>query len=117
MARIYDTIGGVSTEDFLAHMPGVVQGVHDKGDEATAIAQGIFAKHDKPGGHKIIGEYGALTDAYVILEGPVPHIVEWGRAGYKTKKAQRLGDSIIPADTYIKPWEGTHVLTRTMEAL
>lgn len=117
MGVIYSHVGGKELHDFIAHMPGVVEGVHRKGDEALAIAEGIFAKHDRPGGHRIIGEYGQQTDAYVILEGPVPHIVEYGRAGYVTKKTQRLGSSIIPAGTVIGPWEGTHVLRRTMEAL
>lgn len=114
---VYADVGGVPIEDFLAHMPGVVEAVHRKGDEATAIAQGIFAKHDHPGGHRIVGEHGALTDSYVILEGPVPIIVEYGRSGYVTKKAQRVGNRIVPAGTLIGPWEGTHVLRRTMEAL
>lgn len=117
MAVIYAKVGGKDLHDYIAHMPGVVQAVHRKGDEAAAIAEGIFAKHDRPGGHRVFGEYGQLTDAYVILEGPVPHIVEFGRAGYVTKKTQRLGNSIIPAGTMIPPWEGTHVLRRTMEAL
>lgn len=117
MAVIYEKVNGVDLHDYIAHMPGVVEAVHLKGDEALAIAEGIFAKHNRPGGHRIVGEYGALTDAYVILEGPVPIIVEYGRAGYVTTKAQRLGDRIVPAGTTIAPWEGTHVLRRTMEAM
>lgn len=117
MGEVYTHIRGRETHDFIAHMPGVVAAVHRKGDEGVAIAQAIFGKHDHPGGHKIVGEYGHQTDAYIILEGPVPHIVEYGRAGYVTKKTQRLGDSIIPAGTVIGPWEGTHVLRRTMEAM
>ena len=117
MANIYDTIAGVPLHDYIAHMPGVVAAVREKGDEATAIAEGIFAAHDHPGGHRIVGEHGALTDSYVYLEGPVPLIVEYGRSGYVTKKTQRIGNRIVPAGTVIGPWEGTHVLTRTMEAL
>lgn len=117
MALIYTHVRGKETHDFIAHMPGVVQAVHAKGDEGVAIAEGIFAKHDHPGGHHIVGEYGNQTDAYIILEGPVPHIVEYGRKAYVTKKTQRLGNSIIPEGTVIGAWEGTHVLRRTMEAM
>lgn len=117
MAEIYPIVRGVELHDFIAHMPGVVAAVRAKGDEATAIAEGIFAKHDHPGGHRIVGEHGAHTDSYVYLEGPVPIIVEYGRSGYITKKAQRVGNRIVPKGTMIGPWEGTHVLRRTMEAL
>lgn len=117
MGEVYKTVGGRPTHDFIAHMPGVVAGVHAKGDEALAIAEGIWATHDRPGGHRIIGEYGNQTDAYVILEGPVPIIVEYGRAGYVTKKAQKIGSRVVPAGTAIAAWPGTKVLTKTYEAM
>jgi hypothetical protein len=71
-----------------------------------------LAKHDRPGGHSIGGGHDGITDYYIYLEGPVPHIVELGRAGYVTEKQQ----GPIPPGTPIAPWEGTHVLRRTWES-
>lgn len=116
MAEIYSEVNGVPLEDYIAHLPGVIQGVAEKADEVQAVAEGIFAQHDHPGGHRIAGGQDGITDSYIYLEGPVPHIVEYGRAGYVTKKAQRIGDRIVPPGTQIGPWEGTHVLRRTYEA-
>ena len=122
MAVLYDSIGGHTTspqghaiDGYVAHLPGVLAEVLQEGIRVQAIAEGIFAQHDRPGGHSIVGGHDGITDYYIYLEGPVPHIIEWGRKGYYTKKTQRLGDSIIPEGTWIPAWEGTHVLRRTVE--
>jgi hypothetical protein len=107
MAVIYDWC-----DEYVAHMPGVVAAVGVEAERVQGIAEGIFAKHDRPGGHSIGGGMDGITDSYIYLDGPVPHIVEWGRAGYVTEKQQ----GPIPPDTAIAPWEGTHVLRRTWES-
>ncbi|GAA3509981.1 hypothetical protein GCM10022234_00160 [Aeromicrobium panaciterrae] len=117
MALIYEKVNGVDLHDYIAHMPGVKDAVNEKGRETQHVAEAIFAKHDRPGGHQITGGPDGITDYYVYLEGPVPHIIEYGRAAYVTKKAQRLGDRIIPAGTHVGAWDGTHVLRRTWEAM
>jgi len=113
MAFIYNEARLHST---VAHMRGVKAGVYEFA--ATRVlprAQAIFAPHDHPGGHSITIDRG-ITDAYVNLEGPVPHIVEWGRAAYITDKPQRIGNHVVPAGTRIAGWSGTHVLRRTYES-
>lgn len=107
MAVIYDGV-----DDYVAHMPGVLAAVNREGERVQAVAEGIFAKHDRPGGHSIGGGPDGITDYYIYLEGPVPHIVEWGRSGYRTEKQQ----GPIPPGTDIAPWAGTHVMRRTWEA-
>lgn len=116
MAVIYEKVSGVDLNDYVAHMPGVVDGVGDKASEVQAIAEGIFAAHDRPGGHSIGGGRDGITDSYIYLDGPVPHIIEYGRAGYITKKPQPMGEGgVVPAGTHIPAWEGTHVLRKTWE--
>lgn len=107
MAVIY-----AGTDDYVAHMPGVLAAVEREGERVQGIAEGIFSKHDRPGGHSIEGGHDGVTDYYIYLDGPVPHIVEWGRAGYVTQKQQGK----IPPGTPIAPWEGTHVMRRTWES-
>lgn len=110
---IYRRIGGKELHDYIAHQPAVIQAIRDERDRIYRIAESIWAKHNRPGGHSI-GKANGITDAYIYLEGPVPHIVEWGRAGYVTKKPQRLGNIVVPAGTHIKAWAGTQVLTTTL---
>jgi hypothetical protein len=107
MAVIYDWV-----DEYVAHMPGVLREVGNTGEKVQGIAEGIFAKHDRPGGHSIQGGHDGITDYYIYLDGPVVHIVEWGRAGYVTTKQQ----GPIPPGTAIAPWEGTHVMRRTWES-
>lgn len=100
----------------IAHMRGVKAGVYEfAASQVLPKAKAIFAPHDHPGGHKITINQG-ITDTYVNLEGPVPHIVEWGRASYVTKKPQRIGNHVVPAGTTIAGWGGAHVLRRTYES-
>ena len=63
--------------DIVAHMPEVVAAIHAERDKFAQIAEGIFASHDNPGGHKITTTDGTL-DAFVNLEGPAPLSVELG---------------------------------------
>ncbi len=117
MANVYEKVGGVDLHDYIAHLPALIRSVGDKADEVQAVAEGIFSKHDRPGGHSIQGGRDGITDSYIYLDGPVAHIVEYGRAGYVTKKAQPIGNCVLPAGTHIGPWEGTHVLRRTYDAM
>jgi hypothetical protein len=107
VAVIYDWV-----DEYVAHMPGVLAAVNSEGERVQGIAEGIFAKHDHPGGHSIGGGADGITDYYIYLDGPVVHIVEWGRRAYVTQKQQ----GPIPPNTPIKAWEGTHVMRRTYEA-
>lgn len=102
--------------DDIAHMSGVKAAVYEfAASKVLPKAESIFAPHDGPGGHSITLSRG-ITDAYVNLEGPVPHIVEWGRASYVTDKDQPIGNTVVPAGTRIAGWDGTHVLRRTYES-
>lgn len=65
----------------VSHLPGVKKAVHTTGREGEARAKAAFAQHDQPGGHRVVGETQD-TDYVISLEGPVPHIVEYGRHGY-----------------------------------
>lgn len=116
MAVIYGhsgrSIGGSTIEDYIAHRRDVRKELTVKRDEVFAIAEGIWAGHNRPGGHDITKGRG-LLDTYINLVGPVPHIVEYGRSGYVTKKAQRIGNRVIPAGTHIGAWDGTSVLRKT----
>jgi hypothetical protein len=113
MAVIYNA---ANLHDVIAHMPGVKAGVYEfAASKVFPKAQAIFAPHNRPGGHEITHDRG-VTDTYVNLEGPVPHIVEWGRASYVTDKDQPVGGSVVPKGTVIGAWEGTHVLRRTYES-
>lgn len=118
MAVIYDTIGGVSLEDYIAHMPGVVDAVGDEAERIKAIAVGIFAQHDRPGGSYISGGRDGITDSYIYLESPsgIAHIIEYGRRAYTTKEDRYAEGRFVPAGTVIGSWDGTHVLRRTYEA-
>lgn len=118
MAQIYNE---EHLHEVIAHMRGVKVAVGEfAAGQVFPRAQAIFAQHDRAGGHQITlgrpGGNGGITDAYVYLEGPVPHIVEWGRAAYITSKDQRIGNNVIPKGTRIAGWEGTHVLRRTYES-
>ena len=65
----------------VSHLDGVKQAVHSTGREGQARAEAAFASHDRPGGHKVTGATQD-TDYVISLEGPEPHIVEYGRHGY-----------------------------------
>lgn len=118
MAVIYGSspasrsFGGLDLEAYIAHRRDIRKELTAKRDEVYEIAAGIWAGHNRPGGHDITKGRG-LLDTYIHLEGPVPHIVEYGRSGYVTKKAQRLGNRVIPAGTHIGAWAGTSVLRQT----
>lgn len=61
----------------VAHMPEVHAAVIAERDRLEAIASGIFASHDNPGGHEIT-KTDEKVDALVSLEGPDPLAVEFG---------------------------------------
>lgn len=62
----------------VAKMTGVHEAVKVKRDEIAAVARGLFASHDRPGGHEITTTDGRRTDAFVNLVGPAPLAVELG---------------------------------------
>jgi hypothetical protein len=118
MATIYKTVGGRPLEDYIAHMPGVVEAVGDEAERIKAIAESIFAQHDRPGGSYIDGGRDGITDSYIYLVSPegIAHIIEYGRRAYVTKEDRFAEGRLVPAGTIIGSWDGTHVLQRTYEA-
>lgn len=118
MANIYKTIGGVSVEDYIAHLPAVVSAVGDEAERIKAIAEGIFAQYDRPGGSYIDGGRDGITDSYIYLVSPtgVAHIIEYGRRAYRTKENRFADGRLVPAGTMIGSWDGTHVLQRAYQA-
>lgn len=88
----------------VSHLPGVVDATHGVGRQIAARAEAIFAEHDRPGGHEIVGEADGI-DYLVSIEGPVPHVIEFGRAGYTRDDGADIG-----------PMEGLHILGRAVES-
>lgn len=87
--------------DIVAHMPGVKASVFAEGRDIQARAEAIFASHNRPGGHEIDGTKQD-TDYLVLLVGPVPIVIEYGREGYTT---QRGGHTVE-----VGPMQGLHIL-------
>lgn len=88
----------------VSHLPGVVEAVHNKGRAIEARADALFSEHDRPGGHEIVGEPDGI-DFLVSIEGPVPHVIEFGRSGYTRDDGAEIG-----------PMEGLHILGRAVES-
>lgn len=61
----------------LVRLPGVQAAVRGERDKIASRAKSGFAKHDRPGGHKIETTSDA-PDAAVWLVGPAPRAVEFG---------------------------------------
>ena len=76
----------------LSHLPGVKE-----------KAAALFGPHDNPGGHEVKGEF-VTSDYLIILEGPAPGAVEFGREGYTR-----------PDGAHIGPAQGLHVLGRAAD--
>jgi hypothetical protein len=87
----------------LSHLPGVKAAVREKGRAVETTAKALFGPHDRPGGHAITGE-SQDPDYLVILEGPAPGAVEFGREGYTR-----------PDGAHIGPAQGLHVLGRAAD--
>lgn len=97
MATVNPNIGRIMARD-----KGVRAAVRAKRDEIAAAADGFFAEHDNPGGHKITKTNGRV-DAFVNLDGPAPLSVEFGH-WQDTKE----GPEFV---------EGLHILTRAVAAV
>jgi hypothetical protein len=87
----------------VSHLDGVKDAVHTTGRRVQANAERNFEGHDRPGGHRVVGEKQD-TDYLVSLEGPVPHIVEYGRAGYTRGDGAKIG-----------PAQGLYILHRAVD--
>lgn len=85
----------------VSRMPGVRAAVRGERDKLAGVAEGLFASHDHPGGHRITKQNGR-TDAFVSLDGPAPLSVEFGH----------WTDAKKPADRRFV--EGLHVLTKAI---
>lgn len=119
MATIYDRVNGVPLHDYVAHLPAVVAECNLKAREGAEIAKALLAAHKKSGKTNIGDVEIGITDSYIYLNSPkgIAHIIEYGRAGYVTKKPQPIGGMVVPAGTRIGPMEGLHILRRTYEAM
>lgn len=80
----------------VAHLPAVRLALRAEADVVYADAVAIFAEHNRPGGHQLKRVNGRL-DAFVVLEGPAPLSVEFGRG------PDHLGNDAM---------EGLHILGR-----
>ena len=87
----------------LSHLPGVKEAVRAQGSQIKEKAAALFGPHDNPGGHEIKGEF-VTTDYLIILEGPAPGAVEFGREGYTRSDGAHIG-----------PAQGLHVLGRAAD--
>lgn len=74
MAIIYG-----SANSTAAHLPDVRAAVAAKADEIGTLADALFAPHNHPGRHDIDVEHDSL-DSLVVLHGPAPLSVEFGRS-------------------------------------
>jgi hypothetical protein len=81
----------VSTVDpkvasLVAHMPEVHAAVLFERDKVAAVAEGLFAAHNNPGGHEI-STRDERVDGLVDFTGPAPLSVEFGHwtADHKTR--------------------------------
>jgi hypothetical protein len=64
---------------YIAHMPALVVEVRKAADEFALKAEGLFAAHDRPGGHSIEVTHDGI-DSLISLVGPAPLSVEYGHA-------------------------------------
>jgi hypothetical protein len=87
----------------VAHMAGTKKAVRDERDKLAAVAEGLFAPHDNPGGHSITKTNPAGTDALVSIVGPAALSVEFGHW-------QRLADGSWD-NLFV---EGLHILGRAI---
>jgi hypothetical protein len=99
-------LGGRGDHDavnaYIAHMAGVKGAVHAEGRQIESRADALFASHNRPGRHEIVGEKQD-TDYIVSLEGPAAVSVEYGREGFTQTR-----DDGSTRD--IGPMEGLHIL-------
>jgi hypothetical protein len=61
----------------VAHMPEVHAAVLLERDKVAAVAEGLFAAHNNPGGHEI-STRAEKVDGLVDFTGPAPMSVEFG---------------------------------------
>ena len=74
MAYVNPQVGQI-VED----LPGTGAAVEAARDRLAAIAEGLFASHDEPGGHEIVTHNDpGSNDAFVDFIGPAPLAVEFG---------------------------------------
>lgn len=78
----------------VAHLFGVKDAVFVEGMEVKARADGLFAKHNRPGGHEISIE-AENPDTLIHLEGRAPLSVEYGRAPDAEGKGRMEGLHIL----------------------
>lgn len=63
----------------VAHLPGVRPVLAGTAEAIEGLAQALFAPHNRPGRHELGVEHDDL-DSLVVLKGPAPLSVEFGRS-------------------------------------
>ena len=91
------------TDAYVAHMRGVKKSVREERDRRAKRARAALRPHRRTGDHRITTEMED-TDGLVHLEGPVPHILEYGRSGYVTDDGAEVG-----------PMDGLHILGQALQ--
>lgn len=91
-----------AVDAYIAHLAGVKAAVHTEGREIQSRAEAAFAAHDRPGGHRIVGEK-QNTDYLVSLEGPAPLVIEFGREGFDQKRPDG-------STRHVGPMQGLRIL-------
>lgn len=102
MAEVYPF-----ANEHVAHMRGVKKAVHDQGREIQSRAEALFAAHDNPGGHEIVGEKqdtDYIVSLVATLPGDNPLAVEYGRGPVSYDDGRSVG-----------PAEGLHILGRAAD--
>jgi hypothetical protein len=66
--------------EIVAHLPGVIDAVHDEAKERAGIAEGILRAHFHEGESKIEVTRGSV-DSWVSLVDPNAVSIEFGRSG------------------------------------
>ena len=83
----------------VAHTPEIKAAVRAERDRVADIARGVFASHDRPGGHEITTQ-NDRTDALLSIDGPAPLSMEFGHWS-ETKNGRKFV-------------EGLHILQRAI---
>lgn len=83
----------------VAHTPEVEAAVRSERDRVARIAEGLFASHNRPGGHEITTQNDG-TDAFLSIDGPAPLSMNYGHWS-ETKDGRKFV-------------EGLHILERAI---
>lgn len=89
----------------IAGLPGVQASVKAVTEQVAAVARADLDQHRQSGGHQIVVERPNPLDYDVVLIGPAPVTVEYGRDGYTR-----------PDGTKVGPMEGLGIMRHAAES-